>query len=44
MFGSLDCMHWEWKNCLMAWQGDFGDRQGKNSIILEVVATKDLHI
>ena len=44
MFGSLDCMHWEWKNCPIAWQGDFGDRDGKKSIILEAVATKDLHI
>ena len=44
MFGSLDCMHYEWKNCLVAWQGDFGDREGKKSIILEVVADKSLHI
>ena len=44
MFGSLDCMHWEWKNCPVAWQGDFGDREGKKSIILEAVATEDLHI
>ena len=44
MFGSLDYMHWEWKKCPVAWQGDFGDREGKKSIILEAVAREDLHI
>jgi len=33
MFGSLDCMHYEWKNCPVAWQGDFRDQDGKISII-----------
>jgi len=44
MFGSLDCMHYGWKNCHVAWQGDFGDRNGKKSIILEAVADQSLHI
>ena len=38
MFASLDCMHYEWKNCPTAWQGTFQDREGKNSIILEAIA------
>jgi hypothetical protein len=44
MFASLDCMHWEWKNCPVAWQGDFGDMDGKKSIILEAIADGGLHI
>jgi hypothetical protein len=44
MFASLDCMHYEWKNCPVAWQGDYGDRDGDKSIILEAIANQSLHI
>jgi hypothetical protein len=44
MYASLDCMHYEWKNCPIAWQGDFGDRSGKKSIILEAIASANLYI
>jgi len=33
-----------WKNCPVAWQGDFGDKDGKKSIILEAMADGGLHI
>lgn len=45
MLGSLDCMHWQWKNCPIEWQGAYtrGD-QGAATIMLEAVASQDLWI
>ena len=44
MLGSLDCMHWKWKNCPTAWAGQFEGRSGAPTIILEAVADYDLWI
>ena len=44
MLGSLDCMHWKWKNCPTAWEGQFAGRSGSPTIILEAVADYDLWI
>ena len=44
MFGSLDCMHWTWKNYLVAWQGQFQDKDGVHSIILEAIVDQSLWI
>ncbi|CAL2271937.1 unnamed protein product [Prunus armeniaca] len=41
MIGSINCMHWQWKNCPTALQGDYGNRKGQKSIILEAVAGFD---
>jgi hypothetical protein len=38
MFASLDCMHWTWKNCPVAWQGQFQDKDKNRSVVLEVIA------
>ncbi|CAA7027266.1 unnamed protein product [Microthlaspi erraticum] len=42
--GSIDCMHWEWKNCLTAWKGQYARGHGKPTIVLEAVASYDLWI
>ncbi|GJW29909.1 ALP1-like protein [Tanacetum coccineum] len=45
MLGSIDCMHWEWINCLKAWHMQFGRGDKKYpTIMLEVVASYDLWI
>jgi len=45
MFGSIDCMHWQWERCPNAWKGQFtrGD-QKVPTLILEAVASRDLWI
>ncbi|KAL9666495.1 hypothetical protein QQ045_000829 [Rhodiola kirilowii] len=36
MIGSINCMHWEWKNCPTSWQGAYSGRKGRPlTIILE---------
>jgi hypothetical protein len=42
MLGSIDCMHWQWRNCPVAHAGQFtrGDIKYP-TIILEVVASYD---
>uniref|UniRef100_A0A0D3BUW2 DDE Tnp4 domain-containing protein n=1 Tax=Brassica oleracea var. oleracea TaxID=109376 RepID=A0A0D3BUW2_BRAOL len=44
MVGSIDCMHWEWKNCPTAWKGQYTRGSGKPIIVLEAVASADLWI
>ena len=44
MIGSVDCMHWEWKNCPMAWTTQYVGRSKKATLILEAVADQDLWI
>nr|XP_011464551.1 PREDICTED: uncharacterized protein LOC101308684 [Fragaria vesca subsp. vesca] len=44
MIGSIDCMHWEWKNCPTGWAGAYTGRKGRPTIILEAVASYDTWI
>ncbi|KAL6497700.1 hypothetical protein OROHE_027025 [Orobanche hederae] len=45
MLGSLDCMHWAWKNCPTTWHGTHVNGFKKQpTLILEAVASKSLWI
>ena len=44
MLGSIDCMHWSWKNCPKAWHGQFHGKKKVSTIILEAVADQETWI
>ncbi|XP_059638552.1 uncharacterized protein LOC132280813 [Cornus florida] len=44
MLGSIDCMHWVWKNCPTGWHGTHRGGNHKPTLILEAVASKDLWV
>ena len=44
MLGSLDCMHWAWKNCPAAYHGMYTGHVHRPTIVIEAVASYDLWI
>ncbi|XP_059669239.1 uncharacterized protein LOC132314383 [Cornus florida] len=44
MLGSIDCMHWVWKNCPIRWHGTHEGRNHKPTLILKALASKNLWI
>ncbi|MCU0336748.1 MAG: transposase, partial [Sediminibacterium sp.] len=42
MIGCLDCMHIGWKNCPVAWQGQFQGKDKIPTVVLEAVADYNL--
>ncbi|XP_068314889.1 uncharacterized protein [Pyrus communis] len=44
MIGSLDCMHWDLKNCPTGWKRGFSGRSRKQTVVLEAVTSYDTWI
>ncbi|XP_052305349.1 uncharacterized protein LOC127904754 [Populus trichocarpa] len=44
MLRSIDCMHWKWKKCPIAWHEIYTDHCREPTIILEAMASQDLWI
>jgi hypothetical protein len=44
MLGSIDCMHWSWKNCPAAWHGQFKGYKKDATIVLEAITDHETWI
>lgn len=42
--GSIDCQHYEWKNCPVAWDGQFKGKEKKQNILMEAISDGELWI
>ncbi len=43
MIGSLDCSHFVWKNCPVAYQGQFQGKEGRPTLVVEAMADYNLY-
>jgi hypothetical protein len=41
MLGSLDYMHWKWKNCPKVWHGLYCGKSRDPTIVLEAITSHD---
>ena len=44
MIKSINCCHWEWKNCPSGWHGQYVGKEKGPTVVLEAVASYDLWI
>lgn len=42
--GSWDCQHWTWKNCPVAWAGQYKGKEKAPTVVLEAIADGELWI
>ncbi|XP_016168440.1 uncharacterized protein LOC107610983 [Arachis ipaensis] len=45
MLGSIDCMHWQWKNCPKVWKGMYmSGYRGVATIVPDIIVSSDFWI
>jgi len=42
--GAIDCSHWQWRACPTALAGQFQNRKGRRTVVLETVCDEDTYI
>lgn len=43
MLGSLDCTHWTWKQCPVAWAGQYAGKEKTPTVVLEAIADQHMY-